>query len=158
MDSDIQTAIRSAQRGDLMASACVRSGFDILAARRRLVWCRNNDCAWYLYWLGADVLGWVLVSWRGKETAPAYPDIFDLYVREGYRGRGIGTELVRFCEDIAQKWGFKKMGLAVNRDSNPRALALYLHLGYRPTTGTPYVDGVYDGWEDWVVDMEKEFE
>lgn len=156
LEEGIHTAIRSAQRGDLMASTCVRPSFDLMEARRRLVWCCHSDCAWYLYWEGADVLGWVLVSWQGKETTPTYPDIFDLYVRKGRRGRGIGTQLIQFCEDMASKWGFKKIGLAVNRDENPRALVLYQRLGYRVICAAPYLDGVREGMEGWVVDMEKE--
>ena len=105
----VYAAIRSAQRGDLIASALVRPSFDLMEARRRLVWCRNSDCAWYLYWEESNVLGWVLVSWQGKETAPKYPDMFDLYVRQDSRGRGIGTQLIYFCEEMASKWGFKKM-------------------------------------------------
>ena len=131
IDGGAYTAIRSAQRGDLIASTLVRPSFDLMEARRRLVWCRNSDCAWYLYWEESDVLGWVLVSWQGKETAPKYPDLFDLYVRQDSRGRGIGTQLVYFCEEMASKWGFKKIGLAVNHTANPRALALYQRLGYR---------------------------
>jgi GNAT superfamily N-acetyltransferase len=158
IDGGVYTAIRSAQRGDLIASALVRPSFDLMEARRRLVWCRNSDCAWYLYWEENHVLGWVLVSWQGKETAPKYPDMFDLYVRQDSRGRGIGTQLVYFCEEMASKWGFKKIGLAVNHTANPRALALYKRLGYRVISTAPYLDGVYEGVDDWVVDMEKALE
>ena len=42
--------------------------------------------------------------------------------------------------------------------ANPRALALYQRLGYRVISTAPYLDGVCEGVEDWVVDMEKALE
>ena len=50
-------------------------------------------------------------------------------VKEGMRGRGIGTGLVRALEGEARKKGIKKLSLEVV-DSNPRAKALYERLGF----------------------------
>ena len=48
------------------------------------------------------------------------------------------------------------MGLAVNQTENPRAVKFYQRLGYKHDGGEKYLDGIYDGMEDWVIDMEKE--
>jgi len=100
------------------------------------------------------VLAWGLISWRGKETVPDYPDLFDLYVREDARSRGIGTALISSLEDLVRAKGFTKIGLAVNPTDNPHALQLYQRLGYKIINDVPYLEGVYDGNEDWCVDME----
>ena len=147
--------MRLATENDIEVCANVRPGFGQREGRDRLTWCRANNCSWYLYCQGDEVLGWGLVSWQGKETAPHYPDLLDLYVQADYQGQGIGSQIIRFLEELVAQEGFDKVGLAVNRDDNPRALALYQRLGYCISGGEPYLDGVYDGWEDWVVDMEK---
>jgi hypothetical protein len=51
--------------------------------------------------------------------------------------------------------GFNKIGLAVNPDENCSAHKLYKKLGFKDTGEKPYVDGVYNGVEDWCIDMEK---
>jgi ribosomal protein S18 acetylase RimI-like enzyme len=147
--------MRLATENDIEACAKVRPGFGRREGRDRLTWCRVNNCSWYIYCSGDEVLGWGLISWQGKETAPHYPDLFDLYVRVDYQSQGIGTQLIHFFEQLVAEEGFDWLGLAVNRDENPRALALYQRLGFCICSGEPYLDGVYDGWEDWVVDMEK---
>lgn len=48
------------------------------------------------------------------------------------------------------------MSLAVNPNLNPKAKMLYERLGYTQTKTALYLDGIYDGDEDWVIDMVKE--
>lgn len=133
----------------------VRAQFDEQVARERLEWAAKNDVEWYVYIEEGEVLAWGLISWRGKETVPDYPDLFDLYVREDARSRGIGTALISSLEDLVRAKGFTKIGLAVNPTDNPHALQLYQRLGYKIINDVPYLEGVYDGNEDWCVDMEK---
>lgn len=101
------------------------------------------------------LVGWVIVTWSGKPSQVEYPDLSDLYVAEAWRNRGIGTALINSVELLAQARGYSKIGLAVNPDLNPQAHALYLRLGYRHDGRARYLDGVYDGVEDWVIDLEK---
>lgn len=54
------------------------------------------------------------------------------------RSRGIGTALIREAERSAQTSGFGRIGLGV-ADDNPRAVALYLRLGYQES-GCRYLD------------------
>ena len=57
---------------------------------------------------------------------------------------------------MAKERGCDRLGLAVNPDDNPAARRLYERLGYRHDGGEKYLDGVYNGFEDWVIDLEKE--
>lgn len=63
---------------------------------------------------------------------------------------------MHFAEDRARRRGIGRIGLAVNPTENVRARALYERLGYVATGERSYVDDVYDGYEDWVIDLEKE--
>lgn len=51
-------------------------------------------------------------------------------VKPNLRSRGIGTKLVRKCESLSRKKGFKKIGMAVGIN-NLRASKLYKKLGYK---------------------------
>ncbi len=98
----------------------------------------------------------VLLKLNGIPTEPGYPNINDLHVLEERQNKGIGTKLLAEVEAMMQKRGFSKISLAVNPTLNPNAKRLYERLGYKQTKTPPYLDGVYDGDEDWVVDMVKQ--
>lgn len=103
----------------------------------------------------AQPIGFVLLKWNGKPTHPEYPDIEDLYVKDGLRGKGYGSILIKECESRAKKKGCSKIGIAVNPTENSAAKSLYVRLGFKQVGYEKYLDGVYNGVEDWVVDMEK---
>lgn len=101
-------------------------------------------------------ISFVLLKWKGKPTHPEYPDIEDLYTSELHRGMGYGTLLIKECERRSKERGYSKIGLAVNPEDNPKAKRLYERLGYVYDGNKSYIDGVYNGVEDWVIDLEKE--
>lgn len=53
----------------------------------------------------------------------------ELYIAAGYRGRGIGTQVIELVEAEARKAGAKKLYLEVERP-NKRAQKLYQRLGF----------------------------
>ncbi len=103
-----------------------------------------------------EIVSFVLLKWHGKETHPEYPDMEDLYTREDQRGKGYATRLIAECEKMVKKRGIKKIGLAANPDLNENARRLYGNLHYYHDGKESYIDGIYDGIEDWVIDLEKE--
>lgn len=111
---------------------------------------------WVVWREQGTPLGWAVLRIQGRPTAAGYPDLSDLWVMAGQRGRGIGTAILAGCEELVAARGFTRLGLAVNPGLNPRALALYTRFGYYPTGGPTYLDGVYDGDEDWVIDLVKD--
>lgn len=102
-----------------------------------------------------EIVGFLYVKWFGKKTHPDYPDIEDLYVGVQFRGKGVGAFLLKEAEKKAREKGFTKIGLAVSPELNNKVKVWYEKLGYRHDDKPAYVDGVYNGVEDWVVDMEK---
>ena len=80
----------------------------------------------------------------------------DLYTKKEERNKGYGTLLIKECEKHAQAKGFIKIGLCVNPTLNPRVKSFYEGLGYKHDGRKSYIDGVYNGTRDWVVDLEKD--
>lgn len=103
-----------------------------------------------------QIVSFVLVKWKGKKSHPEYPDMEDLFTNETERGKGYGTSLIRECEKMTKQKGFKKIGLAVNPTLNNQAKVFYEKLGYKHDGKPTYIDGIYKGVEDWVIDLEKE--
>lgn len=54
----------------------------------------------------------------------------ELYVRNGYRGHGIGKASLRLVEEVCQKEGIKALHLEVDRQ-NLHAQNLYRKAGYK---------------------------
>jgi ribosomal protein S18 acetylase RimI-like enzyme len=81
-----------------------------------------------------QVLGMVEVSSRYLDPWSTQPlltlYISNLAVARSCRRHGIGTQLLRACEPIAQSWGFQELYLHV-KDENQAARGLYRKLGYR---------------------------
>jgi GNAT superfamily N-acetyltransferase len=121
---------------------------------RRLAEAAEGKAAYLVAREGSQIVGHVFVKFYGTPMEP-YPNLEDLYVRGDRRSRGIGTELLSRSECLVREKGYTRVGLSVNPTLNPRAKALYERLGYRDVGGEPYLGGVYDGDEDWVIDMVK---
>lgn len=118
---------------------------------------QNEEKAEFLYVEDeGNPVCFILFKWEGKPTHPEYPDLEDLYTKGEERGKGYASLLVKECEKRAKEKGFKKIGMAVNPEENCPAHRLYKRLGYVHDGKDKYVDGVYNGVEDWCIDMEKE--
>lgn len=66
------------------------------------------------------------------EKVPDCPDMENLAVIESERGKGIGTQMISFVENLCREKGYKRVGLGVALD-NKRARKLYERLGYHQT-------------------------
>lgn len=89
---------------------------------------RNRIVAAYI---GGEIVGVVWVGMR-LDTVQYVPVgyVYDLEVKEGYRGRGIGAMLLRLAEETCREWGVREILLSVEA-SNLEALRWYLRRGYR---------------------------
>lgn len=147
--------LKIAQSKDASQLATVKEGFGLTEVDGRFRWLEEVNVSWLVWWQNEQPIGWALIQWQGKPTAPQVPDIFDLVVRPNWRGQGFGTQILRACEHLVQEAGYDKAGLAVNPDHNDQAYRLYQRLGYIVSNPEKYIDGVYNGVEDWVIDLEK---
>lgn len=71
-----------------------------------------------------------------------------LGVKEGYRGKGIGEQLIDIYLGISKQMGFDKAFIAVS-DFNPRAKALYQRKGFKPLLLVP--DLLKKGIGEWLL-------
>lgn len=71
----------------------------------------------------------VVVQQRDSSTGMAQAWIYDVSVKAGYWGRGIGQALMHKAEEFAKLHGMRAIGLGVTL-SNQRALEFYRHQGY----------------------------
>ena len=96
-------------------------------------------------YLVADINGFpaaqIILYWRGKDAHPHIPDIQSFRVHPMLRGQGVGSELLRVAERVAQQYGRTQVSLSVALD-NPKARRLYERCGYR-VVGESYETG----WE-----------
>lgn len=65
-----------------------------------------------------------------------------------YRGKGLGSALLAYAEDVAQRAGCKSISL-IAEDTHLDALRLYAAKGYREVARRPVVKG------DWLVDAKE---
>jgi GNAT superfamily N-acetyltransferase len=84
-----------------------------------------------LAYCGDEPVG-VAVCFRGFSTFAAKPliNIHDLAVKSGYRGRGIGRQLLDRVADAARRLGCCKVTLEV-REDNVSARRLYEQVGFQ---------------------------
>ena len=102
---------------------------DIARIGDRLPLHRLEGAQTYLVaWNGSEPVGHAHVAW--EETTLGVPEIGDVFVAAGLRGRGIGTELSEAAEQLACVRGYRQISISASV-ANEGALRLYRRLGYR---------------------------
>lgn len=100
---------------------------------------RHGESTLLVAWIDGLPVGAGEIRWRGcaapeiNQRYPHCPELsgLDVWPPER-RSQGIGTALVRAAEDLTRQRGYAQLGLGVE-DTNHRAAALYLRLGYQET-------------------------
>ncbi|RSN72569.1 MAG: GNAT family N-acetyltransferase [Thermoproteota archaeon] len=61
-----------------------------------------------------DIVGvaWIKIIWDTVNYVK-FPYLMDINIKEGYRGRGIGTMLLNAVEEFCKRKGYRKIGLRV---------------------------------------------
>jgi len=87
-----------------------------------------------------EVAGYATILFRRPSTKAR---LYSIAVRPAYRGRGIGTQLVRAAERVASERGCSSMRLEIRSD-NEASISLFDGLGYRcgESTAGYYEDGM----------------
>lgn len=58
------------------------------------------------------------------------PKLSDLYVKEEYRGNGVGSDLIKYRENIARDLGYSEMFVSVDPVENPKIIKIIKKHGY----------------------------
>lgn len=99
------------------------------------------------------VVGWASLNRFNPRAAYDNVADFSVYIERGWRGKGIGRQLLDRLIGIARSIGFHKMVLAAMTD-NSAGIALYSRAGFSHV-GVYHEQGQLDGqWVDVVI-MEK---
>lgn len=91
---------------------------------------------WLIAWNNRKPVARGQLQWEGskRESVRQYvkdtPQIDSLEVVEEFRGKGIGTEVIKVMEEKTREKGFKQIGMAVEIE-NEGAIRLYEKLGYK---------------------------
>ena len=99
------------------------------------------------------VVGWASLNAFNPRAAYDHVADFSVYVERGWRGKGVGRQLVESLIERARAIGFHKMVLSALA-SNAAGVALYRRAGFTQV-GIFHEQGMLDGrWVDVVI-MEK---
>jgi GNAT superfamily N-acetyltransferase len=147
--------IRNAEPGDSTSLQAIRPLDEQLIAYRLATQVQGIG-EFLVVETALGLVSFVFLKYYGKETYPHLPDIEDLYTKVEERGKGYATVLLRACESRAKARGFSQISLAAGVDPTDPARQLYEKLSYAYDGKVSYVDGVYNGVQDWVIDMIKE--
>lgn len=106
-----------------------------------------GDKLFLVAWLDEEPVGHALVRWLGpryevpKKLYPDCPEIYRLGVAPPHQSQGIGTAIIKKCEEAALKKGYRSIGMGTDPDM-PIAGNLYYQLGYKKSKAVRY-DGSY---------------
>ena len=147
--------IRLATIADISAITLMKKIDDQDRYVQRINETSEGRSAYFVAEQAGQIIGQVFLKYYGTKAYPDYPNMEDIYVDEHFRGQGVGTALIKECENLVKEKGFTTIGLSVNPSLNKKAMELYQKLGYTSLGNEPYLDGVYNGVEDWVIDLVK---
>ena len=106
--------------------------FDERVVRHALQQILNDASLGQVYLIGTtdEVIGYIVVTFgfslefHGRDAL-----IDEFYLRESYRGRGIGKATLQFIHEVCRREGIKALSLEVNKE-NKRAQTFYQQAGY----------------------------
>lgn len=148
--------IRAATENDIPQLKQIKPELEDWDIDRRLAAQTEDKARFFVVEDQGELVSFVFLKYDGKLTHPDYPDLEDLFTRIDKRRQGYARALLLACEDHVRQRGYPKIGLAAGPDPADPGRQLYEQFGYQHDGGATYVDGVYNGVEDWVIDMEKE--
>ncbi len=113
--------------------ACEHLPFDEAVARKSLEEILNNKSFGYIYLIVPDdmIVGYIVLTFgfslefHGRDAL-----VDELYIREPYRGKGMGTKALEFVQEVCRQEGIHALHLEVDR-GNIRAQELYRKSGFK---------------------------
>ncbi|HZT41167.1 MAG TPA: GNAT family N-acetyltransferase [Chthonomonadaceae bacterium] len=162
-----QITVRDAAEADVQALTAIKQPEVI--HKDRLQEALGSGFRYLVLLRGPEVIGFACLvfrrpsSWSDANDRQHLPQVVDLQVAEGQRGRGYGSAFLHAIEQETVQAGYKQLYLAVEPLANARVYALYERLGYRPLQPEPYLkhwefidsSGDKHQGEQWIVDMVK---
>ncbi|PWW26639.1 acetyltransferase (GNAT) family protein [Cytobacillus oceanisediminis] len=117
--------IRVANKKDLDGICAVRDNKELF--RKYLLQSSRKK----LYLIIAEQKKLILGFGVLKLTGFLFPKLSDLYVVENLRGYGIGSEIIRYRENMARKLGYPEIYVSIDPIENPKMINLVIKHGYK---------------------------
>ena len=124
--------IRLADENDLAALCNVRNNKDLF--KYYLERSERKEVYLVIAEQGVHILGFAILKVNGH----LLPKLSDLFVKENYRGNGIGSGLIKYRENIAKTLGYSEIFVSVDPIENPKMIKLIKRHGYEAISG-PYI-------------------
>ena len=124
--------IRLANENDLAALCNVRNNEDLF--KNYLKQSERKEVYLVIAEQGANILGFAILKIKGH----LHPKLSDLYVKENYRGNGVGSGLIKYRENIAKYLGYSEVFVSVDPIENPKMIKLIKKHGYEAIS-EPYI-------------------
>ncbi len=113
--------------------ACEHLPFDEAVARAAVQEILNNKSFGYIYLIVPDdkIVGYIVLTFGFSLEFHGRDALADeLYIREPYRGKGIGTKTLEFVQDVCRQEGIHALHLEADR-GNIHAQELYRKSGFK---------------------------
>ena len=130
--NNMKYRIRLANKNDLAALCNVRNNKDLF--KYYLDRCERKEVYLAIAEQEARILGFAILKVEGD----LFPKLSDLYVKESYRGNGIGSGLIKYRENIAKTLGYSEIFVSVDPIENPKMIKLIKRHGYEAIS-EPYI-------------------
>ena len=101
----------------------------VMTALSQLLQDDSLGYVWLIYY-GEEAIGYVVLTFGyGLEFGGRDALVDELYIREEYRGAGVGTKVLEFITEFCNSLGIKAIHLIVERKNN-KAHSLYRKMGF----------------------------
>ncbi|QUL54335.1 GNAT family N-acetyltransferase [Paenibacillus tritici] len=125
-------SIRAASNRDLDGLCSIRNHEGLF--RKYLDQDHQREGCFIVAEMDGRIAGFVVLKLSGNRI----PKLSDLYVKEACRGKGVGSALIRYQENMARTLGYSELFVSVDPQKNPRMIQLITRLGYAAVT-EPYL-------------------
>ncbi|RJE85212.1 GNAT family N-acetyltransferase [Paenibacillus sp. 1011MAR3C5] len=133
----MQYTVRMASTHDIDGLCTIRNNKDLFTSY--LTDQENKAAILIVAEMNTIILGFGVLRLRGKLV----PKLSDLYVKEAYRGKGIGSELINYRERLARDLGYTEMYVSVDPIENPKMIKLISKYGYHAISEPYSKDAIY---------------
>ncbi|OAB25882.1 acetyltransferase [Paenibacillus macquariensis subsp. defensor] len=130
----MEYSIRAANEEDINGLCNIRNNKDLFIKYLK----QHENKEVYLAVAAEDVDNTILGFGVLKLKGGLLPKLSDLYVKEIYRGKGVGTDLIRYREEIARSLGYSDLIVSVDQIENPKMIKLITKHGYEAIS-EPYI-------------------
>lgn len=135
--SELEVEVRPVRQADI---AMLRQRFPEGGPDKHREWFdrqQQTQVTYLVAWHKNQPVGHVVIKWQrppddliASRLKEPCPHIEDLFVLAEMRSQGIGTQILRYAEELVRLRGYQQVGLSAGAEVDDPARRLYQRLGY----------------------------